>query len=364
MVRSYMVLAGVAATFGLSAANCGGNITSGNGGSGGDGPPAPHAEPPAQGPMKAPDGTGSTTFAISKLYLGDTDPDGTPDKVNGWKKFGYDLDGKISTASSTDLCKPRNNANKKDVYPDGDEGIDNSFGKRILQIILGIASDAPSKINDGIKAGKFTIMLDMQKLGTGADYNPVLTRLYGGSDLMATPKFDGTDKWPVIRELLTDPADISSAKVQFPTSYIAGNTWVSGTKGTIDLSLSVSGFSLDLTISSALISLQLDPTHKHGTKGIIAGVLATDVLTGELQKVAGSFDSSLCSGSVIQGIVAQIEQASDIMADGSQDPTKPCDGISIGLGFDAEVVTLGDVAAAAPPKANPCDMDAGTDGGP
>ena len=49
------------------------------------------------------------------------------------------------------------------------------------------------------------------------------------------------------------------------------------------------------------------------------------------------------------------------MQDGTQDPTKTCDGISIGLGFDAELVQLGPIA---PPAAtpNPC-ADAGADGG-
>src|SRR5579871_1119177 len=105
MVRTYLAVAGVsAAILALSSgiASCGGN-TNGTGGAGGM---AVHQEPPAAGPMHPGDGTGSVTFAISKLYLGDTDPDGTPDKANGWKHFGYDLDGKISTATSTDLCKP------------------------------------------------------------------------------------------------------------------------------------------------------------------------------------------------------------------------------------------------------------------
>jgi hypothetical protein len=366
MVRSYLVLAGVAATtLGIFAVNCGGNVTSGGTmGTGGGPVDLPHAEPPGPGPMKPGDGAASVTFAISKLYLGDTDPDGTPDKANGWKKFGYDLDGKISTATSTDLCKPRNNAAPKDVYPDGDDGIDNSFGKRILPIILGIAMDAPKKINDGITGGQFTIILDMQKLGTGTDYNPIVTNLFAGGDLMAAPKFDGTDMWPVRPELLKDGMTIASgSKVSFPTSYVAGNTWVSGSKGSINLALSVSGFSLDLTISSALVSLQLDAAHKKGTRGVIAGVLATDVLTGELQKVAGAFDPSLCTGATIQSIITQIEQASDIMVDGPQDPTKPCDGISIGLGFDADIIQLGAVAPPSPPKPNPCDKDAGADGG-
>jgi hypothetical protein len=51
--------------------------------------------------------------------------------------------------------------------------------------------------------------------------------------------------------------------------------------------------------------------------------------------------------------MAQIAQSSDIMHDGTQDPTQPCDAISIGLGFDATQAQLGtEVVTAVPPP--PC----------
>jgi hypothetical protein len=150
--------------------------------------------------------------------------------------------------------------------------------------------------------------------------------------------------------------------VQFPSSYVVGNTWVSGSKGDLTLSLSVAGFTLNLTIGNAVITAELDATHKTAKNGTIAGILGTDTLTSELKKVAGAFDPSLCSGPTIDSIVSQIEQASDIGADGSQDPTKPCTGISIGLGFDAAVVQLGDIAPKSDPMPSPCDGTGGAGG--
>ncbi len=342
-----------------SMAGCGGTeTTTSTGTSTGAGGGAPvdlaHPPEPKDGAV-APDGTGSTVLAIKKLYLGDTNRDGTANKVNGWKQYGYDIDGLASVATSTDLCKPRNNNAAKNVYPDGEKGIDNSFGKNILTIILGIASDASAKVNAGIGEGKFTIMLSMDKLGAGANYKGLTTKLYGGADLLAAPKFDGNDKWPVIPELLSNPADITTAKVQFPNAYIVNNTWVSGGKGEVLLNLSVSGFTLALPIGSAVITMELSADHKSATKGTIAGVLPTDKLTSELKKIAGAFDPSLCKGPTIDSIVSQIEQASDILHDGTQNKDQECDGISIGLGFDAGVVQLGAIAPVAPPKDNPCD---------
>ena len=33
-------------------------------------------------------------------------------------------------------------------------------------------------VNDSIAQGKFTVMFQIQKLGSGTDYNPLLTQLY------------------------------------------------------------------------------------------------------------------------------------------------------------------------------------------
>jgi hypothetical protein len=314
-----------------------------------------HAEPPVPGPTMPGDGTGSVTVAISKLFLGDTDWDGTVDKVNGWKNFGYDLDDKVSTATSTDLCKPANGASPRNVYPDGNNGIDNSFGKLILPIILGIASDTPRKINASIAGGSFTVMLEMEKLGASADYNPINTNFWTGGKLGFAPKFDGTDVWPVLATLVNDGTNLSSgSKVDFPTSYLANNVWVSGSRGNVELDLTASGFTLPLTITNAVITIKLDSAHRSGIQGIIAGVLNTQQFATQFRMWVAAFDPTLCSGPTIDSIVSQITQASDIMADGTQDPSRTCDGISIGIGFNAEPVQLGAVVPPPSPTPNPC----------
>ena len=311
--------------------------------------------PPTR-PADGKPGDGSTVvMAIDKLFLGDLNRDGTPNGQNGWKQYGFNLDGKVSDKASKDLCKPAGGASPAQAYPDGNDGIDNSFGKNILPIILGLASDAGTKVNDSINKGSFTILLAMDKLGSGATYNPLSAKLYAGADLGGAPKWDGTDAWPVRPELLNDPKDPSSSKVVFANGYLTNNTWVSGDKGDLTLSLSISGFTLDLKISSALIAVDLDAAHKSGSNGTIAGIIETEVLISEIKKVAGAFDKTLCSGSTIDGIANQLRQASDIMKDGSQDPAKTCDGISIGLGFSTKQVKLGAVAPAATGSANPCD---------
>ncbi|MBK8257353.1 MAG: hypothetical protein IPK82_32345 [Polyangiaceae bacterium] len=374
MLRSRFILAGFAFTaLGLSA--CDGSVEStGTGGSGGgtggsttSGSGATSdvgIQPPDPGPEAPGDGT-DTVLAIRKLYLGDTDRDGNS-STSAWKEFGFDLDGKVSTKDSKDLCKPVAGAKPSAVYEDGTDGRDNSFGKNILPIITSLASDASTQVNDSIEGGSFTIMLKIDKLGTGDNYNPLMSKLYGGAKLVDAnmmeiqPKWDGTDAWPVVPELLNG-GNIEDPKVQFPKAYLVSSegarTWVSGGYADITLNLSVGGFTLGLTISSAVITTDISADNTKASNGTIAGILDTEQLIAELAKVAGSFDPSLCPpSSTFESIAQQIRQASDILTDGGQDPAKDCDGISIGLGFDMQQVQLGAVAPAAEPQPNPCDM--------
>jgi hypothetical protein len=343
---------------------CGSDSTGGTGGAGGtvdDGPgKVPPERPEGAGPG---DGMG-TAYGISELFLGDTDRNGSPNP-SAWKTYGYNLDGKISTKDSTDLCKPAKGGAPSSVYPDGDDGIDNAFGKLLLPIITGLAQDASASVNEAIQAGDFTIIVNVSDLGDGADYDQLSAALFAGATLeddmmmQLTPKFDGTDLWPIVPELLdgtfTDCSmEDCKSQVEFNTAYLAGNTFVSGSPGTIDLSLGVAGFTLTLAITQAIISMDLAADHGSADQGIIAGVIPVEPLIAELQKIAGSFDEGLCSGTTFESLADQIRQASDVMANGTQDPNATCDAISIGLGFNVKPVLLGVVAAPADPQPDPC----------
>lgn len=337
----------------MTTSSTGGTMTTGSSSSTGSG--QAHAVPPGAPPPTPADGVGVMTFAISKLMMGDTKPDGTPDKANGWKNYGYDIDGDISTATSTNLCKPRNNAPPKNVYPDANLGADNSYGRNILPIMLGIQADGPQQTNTAIAEGQWTGMFSVDKLGAGAIYNPLVVKYYQGAALQTPPKFDGTDAWPVTVESLTDPNNIATAKSEFSAAYLTDNTLVTAPLGDIRLDLPSAGFTFPLAIHHAVATFVLDPTHAHGGQGMLSGVLDTAEMVQAVKALAGQFDPSLCSGPTIDSITAQIEQASDILKDGTQDPTKECDGISIGLGMQLELVQLGGVAPPAPPPQDPCN---------
>jgi len=372
----------------LSAFACGGDSdsssssTGGAGGAGGTGGATgkpddvlPGRQPPPKGSGGPAAGSGDTVVALRKLFLGDTDYAGNPDP-NAWREIGFNIDGIVSTKNGTNHCKYQEGATKSSVQTDGTDGIDNSFGSNLVKIIASLAANPSSTISESLESGDFTIMLKMAKLEDKADQTGINTGLYGGAkfdsmvaDCKATPtevncsppKWSGADKWPVLPELLTG-GNIDTPKVSFPESYVVGGTWVSGSKGDLNLTVSIQGFNLALKITNAVITADLagvGATAK-ATKGVIAGVIPTEQLIAELKKVAGGFDQTLCEGQTFESIAQQIRAASDIMQDGTNgDPAKLCDGISVGLGFEGQAVELGGVAPAAAAPADPCAGDGG-----
>ena len=282
-----------------------------------------------------------TVLALTKLDFGEG--------MNGeWKKVGFNIDGKVSTANSTDLCKPNSGAPTSVPYPDGDNGIDNSFGKNLLPTILSLDPTWVTDVNGSLQQGAFNVLLKMYCLPPTGDVPSMTTKLFVGTPLGMTPKFDGTDMWPVAPELLDNPMDPMSSSIVFANSSVMGSTFDSGTNQTflITIPLTVQGMatSIKLTLYSARTTMTLSADRKTATGGMIGGVLNTEEFVSELKKVG--YVLNLCN-SLLAGLITQARQASDILHDGTQDPTKTCDGISIGITFEMASVQLGIVGPAA-----------------
>ena len=343
MLRNSFLLAGLAASvLGIATIGCGDDTNAGGASStAGAQPPKPTEGAPAA------DGSGKN-LGLSKLYIGTTNRAGA-ESANAWQDYGYDLDGQVTTTDYTKHCKPAAGASPADAFKDGSDGRDNAFGKSLLPIIKSAAmgTDLQAQVNKALDDGTFTIIVDMSNIGDGKDYSKVTSFLLAGKN-----KHDG-NTWDLVPELLNGTTPDSS-QVKFPDSYVTNNTWVSGTKGTVKLNLSIAGFDIALNIASAVITMDLDAAHSGATNGTIAGVLDTEDFISQLKKVVGAFDTSLCTGSTVDSILNRIRQASDIMNNGTQDASATCNGISIGIGFDATAVQLGVVAPPAQPQPDPC----------
>ncbi|MDI1442563.1 hypothetical protein [Polyangium sp. 6x1] len=296
-------------------------------------------------------------LAIDKFLLGDTDPDGTQNYFTGWKQYGMNLDGVTSTKNSVGLCQPAGGGVPAAVYPDGNDGKDNSFGKNILPIILGLTSDDSNQVNEDLQAGIFTYMLAIEGLGASTSC-AATSKLYRGDNLATLPQWDGSDAWPLGPDFLNDPANPASAKNVFLESVIDQDVYRSGPEANFDLVLG-DGSGAILTaipIRHARLGMKLSPGHDGAIEGQLGGIIDTEAFVTEIAKSAAKLDESFCdpSSPTLQSILSQIRQASDIMKDGTQDPTKTCDGISIGIGFTMKAVDLGVVAPPDPPPVDPC----------
>jgi hypothetical protein len=287
--------------------------------------------------------TEGTTLALTKVNFGEG--------LSGeWKAVGLNVDGLVSTQGSTDVCQPNSDGGKDVAYPDGDDGIDNSFGKNILPMILGPYPEWPSDVNDWLEIGVFNALLKMYCLPPTGDAPELTTKVFGGTALSQPPQYDGTDEWPVAPELLGDPTDPESSTVVFEKSSVIGTTFDSGKNETFIFTIPMDYMgnftSIKLTLYGARVIMTLSEDRKSVTGGMIGGVLDTEEFIAQVKKIGAMFD--FCDQALFDTILTQVRQASDIMTDGSQDPTKTCDGISMGIAFEMKEVQIGEVGPAAP----------------
>jgi hypothetical protein len=284
-----------------------------------------------------------TVLAVTQLNFGEGNS-------GEWKRFGFNIDDRVSNGFSNDVCTPNADGHPGTAYPDGDDGIDNSFGKNLLPTILSLYPTWTTDINNGIRNGVFTALVKMYCLPPAGDVPAFTTTLVGGTSLGTRPKLDGTDKWPVEPGLLSDPMDPESSTIVFGNSSVTGTTFDSGKNVTIiftvPLKTATKSTSIKLTLHAARMTMTLAADRKSATGGMIGGVLNTEEFVAEVKKVGHLLD--LCGSAVLDNMLTRIRQASDIMTDGSQDPSTTCDGISMGLGFEMTEAQLGDIGAANP----------------
>ncbi|MFT3771623.1 MAG: hypothetical protein QM820_39930 [Minicystis sp.] len=277
-------------------------------------------------------------YAGTKLMFGEG-PNGQ------WKKVGINIDGLTSTGASKDVCQPNSMGSPGTAYPDGDNGIDNSFGKNLLPQILALYPTWTQDVNASIQKGNFTVLLKMYCMPPKGDA-VFATKLFGGETLGMMPKQDGTDKWPVTPELLSDPMDPESSTIIFDTSSVTGTMYDSGKDRTFILTVPVSSpmgksTSIKLTLHAAQATMTFSADRKSATMGTLSGVLNTEELVAEVKKIGDLL--GLCNSPLLTNLITQVRQASDIMSDGTQDPSQTCDGISMGLNFEMTEALLGPV---------------------
>jgi hypothetical protein len=325
--------------------------------------------PPPPPPTDAGTITGSTRwYVVNTLKLGLTPRGSSVHDVNAWKDYGYDLDGRITTADDsklgTNTCK-RLPGSPSGILTDGNGGRDDNFGGHVMQVMAQLQSGIEDSQNQAIANGGTTLILRLDNVGAG-DNAHVPGALYATGPLAngSTPRFDGSDIYRVLASSLTDGVTIGSAKATFPGGYMTGGVWVSGLpspSAVALLPLAIFG-GVPIPVSSPIVSFRV----ADGSEGTIAGAVGVGAFTNALAAWAPAF--GICpSSSTYQQIVITMTQSADLVlgAPQLQNPAVTCDAISLGIGFTTRPVLVSTTAAPAPPPApDLCGSDAGTgDGG-
>lgn len=106
----------------------------------------------------------------------------------------------------------------------------------------------------------------------------------------------------------------------------------------------VATLSLSIHVATIALTLANDGT----ISGTISGVLDPTELVASVHAFASVNDNTLCTDASFIGIANYINEAADILADGTNQSGTRCTGISIGLGFHAKPVIANATVVAAP----------------
>lgn len=362
MARRKLLVTCLCAAFATTGLSCDSDH-GGNGGSGGvcvpDAPPGdastfPGMLLPADTSAPGADGSKPTTFAVRRVFLGDADWNGNTDP-EAWQLYGLNIDGLTSDACSIAHCRQHAGAAKWKIKSDGPEGVDNSFGKYmspLLNLFISTTQQA-----EAIAAGEFSLLIHLKNLGQQPSANGISAAVYGGAARADAPSWDGSDVWPVAFASVV-AGDASAPVVVFPMSYVVGGVWVSGPSDDVVMDIPLASPSafpsarihrpvIEMTISTPSVGAAT-------ARGIISGVLDPEELISDVALVKGEY-SQFCESSTFDAFAAAVRDGSDIMLDGTNgDPSIDCDGISVGLGFEAVIAELGTVGPEEQPEEFPC----------
>lgn len=315
-------------------------------------------------------GSGSTLLAISKVYYGDTDTSGSPSNL-AWKQFGLNIDGKVTSSCSVDVCTLVAGASTANQI-DGDDGIDNSFGSNVMPLIGTLDPMFSVDGNNQLTAGDATTLLQLDGTGASPSYSPFPGALLRATPASSAPRWDGSD----VRDV--DTSSLAGGSLSEPLAVVSGGymnqrMWV-GVPATgtalLDMHLTVNGYPMPpVPIEHVQIVMKVASDGSKATQGTLAGVVRTaDAAAWTRRWLLAAGSQTLCNASAADSIVSQVEQASDILADGTNGPGQTCDAISVGLGFEATAVALGQAKTLSPaplPSAPDCDggVSVSLDGG-
>jgi hypothetical protein len=301
---------------------------------------APGQVPPRGGTQTS--STAEINLAVHHLWLGDTPKDTTfAPNASAWASFGYNIDGKVTTSASTDVCSLFPGTSTS-LQTDGNDGADNSFGENLVTDLSFAFGGFSEQFTQEIEDGDFTLLIDTTGLSTDVTQTNVglTTQLFGGGPFNGTPTFTKADDWPVDPTSLANGSTLANgARTSLSDSYVTNGTWVSGQPVDLFFIVQIGGQPFPLTIHEAVMTFDhsVDDAGSHAANGTVAGVLKpTEFIAAVKRAAAGYGDGTYCGE--VGAFVSRVMASQDIMEDGSNQAGESCNGVSVALAFTADQI--------------------------
>ena len=324
-------------------------------------------------------------MGLQQLRLGTTTLAGEA-TMDAWTKFGLDMDG-LCTNSST--CPDTTNIACQSLSPqqpfDGEGCRDNTFAR-----LQPIAAQVPEiggtfgldeeSFNCGLWSGAYNVITKLAGYNGKANDDAVEVSLYASPGLETPPGWscpfpgfrDAYPRWRVSSPWLISADDLVepiSTPGQLPDSKIKGTGYVRNGYLVVFLPDNAvtrlpgdrapfPGFTL-VTQKGLFIGrlLQLQDGTWAIEDGLQVGRILKNDLVGAFRKIG------FCEQfqPFYDSMQTYVDENADLLASGMNDPTVPCDAMSLGLGFESAQLTPGSAFQLAPEV--DCPPPPGSDGG-
>jgi hypothetical protein len=293
--------------------------------------------------------------AVREIDFGDRDQAGVP----SWTELGYDLD-KLCTCGTDpgSAC-----TSKPKPVCDGLEGRDNATGILMydLRNSFMIAALDSIAFSQNIENGTRTLLIRVSGYNGQSDDDQVRVSWYSAYKFESgqTPKWDGTDVWPVVSSALLPIAtadggeeySLDQPKYFDDLAYVSGGVLVASLP---DGEIALSDVA-NLRFTAAFLTARIENIGSDLWKledGVLAGVTRSQDMLAALPFVDLG-GAPLCKDHFVYTFVKpRICGYADMFATVGT-PTKPCDALSLGVGLRAHSAKLGEIKVV-PTAVSPC----------
>jgi hypothetical protein len=349
-----VIAASSCALDGFKFAGNGGSASAGSTGSGGSADAG--EELPAKCGVTYPDppvaavdgGVYDFTVALRSINFGDQGP--TP--------IGLDLDHLCTCHGAGPSCQgPK-------MICDDEQGRDNAaMGLfNALTLVLKAGNFGSTFFSGKADSGEWSLLLRIRNYNGEVNDSQVEVDWYVSTGVstkgVSKPLWDGTDKWRISADSLIDSKDVQQPKYRDTNAYVSNSMLVASLP---DAELSLAGgtstMSIHLTGAGVLAKIVPDlmPMSWHLTEGQLVGRWTLKSVFSSIGSYRNNGNGNgICTTDGTYSVAKSfICNSADILG-GQGTPAVPCDALSLGVGFTADLANLGAVNPAAPPTPSNC----------